>query len=473
MSSVKRNFIYNALLTTANYIFPLLTYPYITRVLGVESIGLCGFIDSIINYFIIFSALGINILGIREIASSRNDNENFNKTFTALIFLNTITTIIMFVVLIIVTFLVPKLYENWEMMLIGALKLLANLFLIEWLYRGLEDFKYITLRTLSVRVLYVIMIFIYIKNENDTIKYYFLTTIVIVFNAFININHARKYIKLIFSIVAVKNYIKPYASLGVYSVLTSMYTSFNVAYLGFISDNTQVGYYTTATKLFTILISLFTAFTGVMMPRMCNLIASKNIDDFIILINKSMSFLLAFIIPIALFSIIFSDEIVHIIAGKGYEGAVFPMQIIMPLLLIYGFSQIFVEQILMPLKKDKAILLNSIIGAFVGVLLNIIFTRHLQSVGSAIVLAISETIIVFMAGYEVKRYIGYTLPWKFMLKKTFTYLPLVIILYSIKRLELENSCVTLIISFIILSTYVYIINIKLFNSIVINILKWD
>ena len=135
MVSIKKNILYSGILTSANYIFPLITYPYISRVLGVANIGICNFVDSIVNYFILFSTLGIGVVGIREIAKNKNNQEHLQKTFSKLFTINTISTFISLVILLIAMHIIPKLQENYELMWIGVLKLLFNFLLIDWFYK--------------------------------------------------------------------------------------------------------------------------------------------------------------------------------------------------------------------------------------------------------------------------------------------------------------------------------------------------
>lgn len=457
MKSINNNFFYNSVLTTANYIFPFITYPYISRVLGVENIGLCNFVDSIINYFIIFSMMGMSVLGIREIARVSDNRDELNSTFSSLLFLNSIMTVVMLVALIVSTLVVSDLHENWNLMCVGAVKLIFNLFLIEWLYRGLEEFKYITIRTVIVRSLYVISIFFFVKTKNDYLYYYLLSTLTIVLNAVINVKYSKKFVKFSFKVIDIKKYIRPFMSLGIYRILTSMYTSFNVTYLGFMAGNVEVGYYTTATKLYQILLSLFTAFTGVMMPRMSYLVEKNDVEEFKRLANKSLTFLLLFTIPIIMYSIVDASGIVRIVAGSEYGGAIFPMQLIMPLMLIVGLEQIYIEQMLMPLKKDKVVLVNSIVGAVIGVLLNILFVPRLHSIGSAIVLIASESTILVMAIFEIKKYLGVGVPWDKLLKFTLIYSPLLLIFYGIHSL-FDNCVYTLIADGIALVIYFIVIN---------------
>jgi O-antigen/teichoic acid export membrane protein len=187
MPSLKKNIFYSGILTTANYIFPLLTYPYVSRVLGVANIGVCNFVDSIINYFLIFSALGIGTVGIREIAKHKSNQNELQETFSKLFTINTISTTIALVVLLISMHTIPRLGENYELMWVGVLKLVFNYLLIEWFFKGLEDFKYVTNRTLIVRCVYVASVFIFVRDASDVVVYYFLLSSTIVVNAIINV----------------------------------------------------------------------------------------------------------------------------------------------------------------------------------------------------------------------------------------------------------------------------------------------
>lgn len=429
MANLKKNIIYSSILTTANYIFPLITYPYVSRVLGVDKIGICNFVDGIINYFILFSMLGISIIGIREIAKNKNIKADLNKTFNSLFFLNTISTTIMLILLIIAINIIPKLYEHRELMYIGAFKLIFNYLLIEWLYKGLEDFKFITNRTIIVKCIYVIAVFLFIHNVGDYKLYYLISSLMIVINAIINVLYSRNFVNYSLHNICVKPFIKSFLILGFYMLLTSMYTSFNVAYLGFAAGETEVGYYTTAIKLYSIILSIFTAFTGVMLPRMSALIAEQKIDEFKNLLDKSVNLLFGFSIPIIIFTIIFSRSIILLLSGNGYEGAIMPMQIVMPLILIIGYEQILVIQILMPLKKDRTILINSIIGASMSLIFNLLIVSQYKSIGSACVWVISELSVLIMSQYFVKKFINIKFPILFLLKNIIYNLPLAVLLY--------------------------------------------
>lgn len=194
MQSLKKNFIYNAILTMSGYIFPLMVYPYVSRVLGVANIGACNFVDSIVEYFTILSMMGMNTIGIREIAKCKNDQQKLDNVFSQLFSLNTLTTITAIIILIIATNIVPKFAPYKDLLYIGVGKLFFNYMLINWFFQGLENFKYIAARTIFVKILFVISVFLFVKTETDVKLYYFLVALTWAGNGIINFIYAKKYV---------------------------------------------------------------------------------------------------------------------------------------------------------------------------------------------------------------------------------------------------------------------------------------
>ncbi len=428
---IKQNFFYNSLLTSAGYLFPIITLPYISRVLGVQNIGLCNFIDSIINYFIIFSMMGMALMGVREIARCGSDRKKLDATFSSLLTLNLVTTVLSIVFLVVITCTIPKLWQHWDLMMVGGFKLLFNVLLIEWLFKGLEDFKYITMRTLVLKIFYTLSIFLFVKSKGDYVIYYGLTTLVVVLNAFVNVFYARRFVTFSLKSISFRPFLRTYFIMGAYYIITSMYTSLNVTYLGFVAGDTEVGYYTTATKLFTVSLSVFSAFTAVMLPRMSALIAENNMERYMDLLRRSIQLLLIVALPIIIIVAFNAKFVIRVAAGHGYEGAIVPMIIILPLFIIVGLEQIFIIQGLMPMKKDTAVFINSCIGAVVGIGLNLLLVPHYHSTGSAVVWAVSETAVLLSAVYYLRKFVSLKIDWDELSKIFMTNMPLVLLIAGI------------------------------------------
>jgi len=390
---IKRNFLYNLFLTISNYIVGLIVFPYISRVLGVANIGVVGFVDNSINYFILFATLGISTIGAREIARVKANKVNLNSVFNSLITLSSIFLAGVLIVYFVLIYAVPNFSQYKNLFLIGVAKLIFTIYSIEWFYRGIENFKFISIRNGVVKLIYLILIFLFVREEQDVETYFLLTVLSIVVSSLINLWYSRRFISFTFKNITILPFVKQVLYIGSYSLLTSMYTTFNIMYLGFVCSSIEVGYYWTALKVYTIIMGFYTAFTGVMMPRMSGLVVRLEFDKFNELIKKSFDLLLSFVLPLIIVSTILAPQLIFILAGAGYEGAITPMQIIMPLLLVVGVAQIIAIQVLMPLKHDSQILRASIIGAVIGVSGNLIFVSKYGSIGTACVLLISETIV--------------------------------------------------------------------------------
>lgn len=455
MESLKKNFIYNAILTMSGYIFPLMVYPYVSRVLGVANIGACNFVDSIVEYFTILSMMGMNTIGIREIAKCKNDQQKLDNVFSQLFSLNTLTTITAIIILIIATNIVPKFAPYKDLLYIGVGKLFFNYMLINWFFQGLENFKYIAARTIFVKILFVISVFLTVKTETDVKLYYFLVALTWAGNGIINFIYAKKYVSFNFTLKINKAIIGSFFILGVYWFMNSMYTTLNVAFLGFATNDIEVGYYTTANKLLTVIMTMFTALTSVMVPRVSVALKSNDNSEAKALIRKAINALMLFAIPLIFFVFPFSQELIYLMSGKGYEGATTPLQIMTPLFFLVGYDQIIVLQTLLPMGKDKDILRNSILAASVGIISNIFLTLNFGKNGSAIVLILAELSVLLSSQFCVTKYLGLKIPFKLIIKHIIGFSPIIIICYVIKYF-INSYVISLIVSASIICCYIFL-----------------
>lgn len=456
MSAITKNFAWSTILTMAGYVFPLITYPYVTRVLGVEFLGRNNFVDSVVNYFSFVSMMGIGVLGVREIAKYKNDKNLLSKTFSSLVSLNLLTSIIAIIVLLVSVSLSARLRENTDLFYIGAARILFNTLLIEWFFKGIEDFRYITVRSLIIRVLYVTSIFVFIRSSEDYKLYFFLTSCITFLNALCNLSHSKRLVKFSFKAISIKPYWKPFIILGVYQLLVTTYTTLNAVFLGFVSDDTQVGYYTVVTKLYYIILSVFTAFTGVMLPRMSSLKSTGSMDEYNRLIGKSINVLFIIAFPIIIVSEICAPQIIGLLAGNDYYQSINIMRIIMPLVFVVGYEQILVIQILTSIGKDKDILKTSIVGTLTALGLNILLVPQFNAIGSAIVWLLSEISVLITAQIFVKKYMGISFPFGDLLINILIAVPIVAMGVTIMRM-VSNNIITLFVYIFIVAIYYFIV----------------
>ena len=410
--SIKGNFIYSTILTFSTYLVPLMVFPYISRILGVDSIGAIDTIDNIIDYCILFSMMGMSTLGIREIAKYKNDKNRLQETFNNLFWLNVISTIVVFFFLIVTTICIPTLQQRIVLLTIGSFKLFANLFWIEWFYRGLEDFKYITIRSVIVRLLFIVSVFVFIKEKSDFTLYYILFVSIVIINAICNWTYKRNKVSLRFKHIALKTYAKPFIILGIFAMLSAIYTKLSIPVLSFTCGDTEAGYYATATRMYQVVIALISSLISVLIPRMSVLIREGNYREISHLFELAFKLLFFISLPIIWYVEFLAPDIIMIFAGSGFEQAAIPMRIVIFQVLIIGSEQIYIMQLLIPLNKDKKVAVAGLCGVITWAILSTILVPLLHGIGTSIVWVATESVVLLIAIYYIKKAMGYHYPWK-------------------------------------------------------------
>lgn len=469
---LKKNVLYSGFLTSSLYIFQFITYPYVSRVLGVSGIGICNFAQTVVHYFILLSTLGITTIGVREIAKNKGDKGSLNKTFSGIFQTNAIITLSVLVIYIILIETLPQLATYRRLLYIGVLQIIFNTLSIDWLFKGLENFKYITIRTFWVKILYVISVFVFVRDEADYDLYFAIIAGSVVLNGIINWGYGRRWVKYSWQPLRkmCKLYVLPLFLLGSQIILQILYTDFIVIYLGFISDNTQVGLYTTATKILSIVLALYSSFTLVMMPRISSLCAEGDFEQIKSLTNKSFALLYSFAIPCVFFLIIFARETVGIISGPGYEGAIQLLKIAAPIILISGIEQILILQLILPMRMDKAFFYNSVVGATVGITLILMLIPSLLSEGAIIAWGMSELAVLLYAYYFTRKKLGNIVDLRMAGIYFLSYLPL-LALFIISTHLFANRYLAFVISVIATGVYSHInLTYVLHNEIYIGVL---
>lgn len=443
--SLRQNFTYKAILTIINPLIGFFTFPYISRVLGVANLGLVDFVDNTINYFLLFAMLGISNIGVRSIAAVNGSRDKLNTTFSNLLGVNLFFTILLLIVYILSISIVTRFNQYSELFYIGTAKILFSTLLIEWFFTGIENFKYITIRTLLIKIIYVGSVFLLIKEPSDYLLYFVLTVSVIVVNAIVNIFYSSNFVSVKFKELFNFKYLKENVEIGIYTIMTSMYLTFNVMYLGLMTNNTQVGYYTSAYRLYTLVLGVFSAFSSVMLPRMSNLLANGNNSEFNKYLIKSFEFVALFSVPLAICSSILAPELIYMLCGEGYEGAILPMKIIMPALILVGIAQVLVIQVLLPMKKDKVLLVASIVGAVISVVVNILLVSKQGSLGSAIVMLSAEFVVtvIYLMYVHITALVKF--PWRYFIRALVYTIPCVCVCL-LSRSLISNTYLVLTVS---------------------------
>ncbi|KQR93541.1 hypothetical protein ASG01_10230 [Chryseobacterium sp. Leaf180] len=396
MSSVSKNFVYNTALSLSQLIIPVFTFPYITRILGPDGIGRVNFADSFVGYFILFAGLGIPIYGVREIA--RADKSQVAEVFSEIFSIQLLFTILLSALYLLITFLFFSGETLQQYLVVGGVMLISTTFIVEWYFQGTAQFRFIAVRTILNRLFFFALLFILIHNKSHAIYYFLMIVLSTAVNAVVNFYIVRKevQIKVQFSSSVVKKHFLPIFYIFFSRAAITLFLFLDTIFLGFLSDDEQVGYFSTALKITKIPIMIVSSLGVVLMPNLSGAFADKNLNHFRELIKKSISFVLATSIPIVFLFYSCSDYIITVFAGSKYTQASILIKILSPVIILIGLSTIFSQQILIPMKKDKQIMI-SVIGAIIAcVFFDIYLISKFKAIGAAITNLIVESIVMLV-----------------------------------------------------------------------------
>lgn len=445
--SVKVNYILNLINTGTQMLFPLITFPYVCRVIEADGIGQVNFFQSIISYISLFTCLGIPMYAIREIARDRNDVVKMNQTAVEILLLHSMLTLIGYAIVSILCLVVPQIQVNIPLFLILSLTIFFTAIGCEWFYQGIEDFKYITIRGLIIKSISVILLFIFVKSKTDLLYYGCYTVFGVLGGNILNFFRLRKYIhreNIIFSELHIKRHIKPVLKVFSFSVVTSIYLQLNTVLLGFFKNALAVGYFAAATKVMQMLLQMSACLGSVMMPRASHLIAENKESEFNALIQKSYDFTLAIALPMTIGLIVCAPNLIMSLCGVKFENSILPSQIIAPIILMVAISNVFGIQVLFPKGKISIVTLCCGIGAVVDLVLNLCLIPFFSYVGTSIAYLGAEVATTISMYFIGRKYLPITYFKKNHLNYLLGCILMAIVLYAIADLQFSTISILIL-----------------------------
>lgn len=402
MSSIKKNFLYNTAYQILTLIIPMVTTPYISRVLGAQSVGSYSYSHSIANYFVIFILLGLANYGNRTIAKSRSSKEKLSQAFWSMYTMQFFLGIIFTALYVLYCFFIS---ENKLMALIMLPYIVSGVLDVTWLYYGLEEFKKITIRNFIIKLGTTISIFVFIRNASDVYIYAVIMTVSLFLSQVILWPYVFKKVKFYKpSFKEVSVHIKPNLVLFLTVIAVSIFKVMDKIMLGMITDKVQVGYYELSEKIISIPIALITSLGTVMLPRMSNMLSENDKTSNKIIYN---SVIFAMFISSSLcFGIMgVSKSFVPLFYGEGYDICVLLYLILLPSCLFLAFANVIRTQYLLPHQMDKAYVISGFLGAGVNLAVNFILIPFLGAVGAAVGTLVAETVVCLYQCYQVRKFL--------------------------------------------------------------------
>lgn len=399
---MKKNFIYNIIYQILILILPLITVPYVSRVLGADGIGTYSYTYSIAYYFMILAMIGLNNYGNRAVAKVRDDKEKLSKEFCSIYSLQLITSITMVISYIIYIIFFAKQYKIIS--LIQIMYIISAIFDINWFFFGIEKFKLTITRNTIIKVMSLILIFVFVKTSNDIWKYTIILSGSTLFSNIILFPFLKNYIKCVkITKDDILKHFKPCLILFLPVIAVSVYNIMDKIMLGILSTVKEVGYYENAEKIKQVPLAIITALGTVMLPRTSNMISNNQEDKVKKLITKTMPFVMFLCFPIFFGLVAVAPKFTIIFLGKEFEKSGYLLQLLSITIVFLSWGNVIRTQYLIPKERDREYVISAFLGAIINFIMNCIFIPKYQSIGACIGTICAEFVVMFYQSWVVRK----------------------------------------------------------------------
>lgn len=389
--SVKANFAFNTVRTVLSFLFPLILFPYVSRVLGPNGLGRVEFANSIVSYFVLFTALGIPTYGMREIARVRDNVFERSRTLWELTLVLTCTVAAGYVCYFLLAAFVPAFRAEWLLYCVVCPTIFLSDFSYEWFYVGIEDQKYITVRYVLIKIVQLALVFLCVRDASHYIRY---AAVVVGLNGvstLFNIARLEKYVRAVpFRELRPARHFKPVLVIFASVVATNVYTHLDVTMIGFFCGEREVGFYTTANKIVRIVITIVTALSAVIVPRIENCLKKGDVEGHRYYLNLSLHYILLLAVPCCIGIYALASDVILLFAGREFAEAVGTVRLLAPIVLLVGMANFVGLQILYPHRKEICYTTSVSVAAIANAVCNLILIPRFAQNGAAVGTLIAE-----------------------------------------------------------------------------------
>ena len=401
--SLKLNMVLNAVKGLMAIIFPLITFPYVSRILGVDNLGRYNFSNSIISYFILIAGLGISTYAVREGARLRDKQKAFQDFANEMFTINVISTIVAYFGLGVLLVISAKVQEYKVLLLILSLLIIFKTIGIDWIYSIFEDYAYITVRSIVFQFISLILLFTMVKTEDDVNIYALITVISSGGSGILNYLHAKKYCRVkLTTKVNWKRHMRPILVLFATSVTVTIYTSSDVTILGLLCGDTSVGLYSVSTKVYSLVKTLLSSVLIVSIPRLSALLGSDDRGAFNEMAADIYKTLISLVLPALCGIILLRKEIILILADESYLASVNSLALLSVALFFCLGAWFWGQCILVPFQKENTVFIVTVIGAIVNIVLNFVLIPFWKQDAAAFTTVLAEGIAFVWCSFKVK-----------------------------------------------------------------------
>lgn len=402
-SSIKINAFLNSLRSLFSLLFPLITFPYVSRVLSVEGIGKYNFSSSIVSYFLLIAGLGINTYAVREGVKYRDNEAEMSGFINQIFTINVVSSLIAYLLLFICLAFSEKLHSYIACILIYSLQIGFSVIGMEWVFTIYEDFAYITVRSIIFQLISLVLLFTFVRHSNDYLNYAAITVFSSVGSNILNFAKARQkyHIRIVLHFDIWKHLV-PILILFASNIAILIYINSDVTILGLMKNNYVVGIYSVSSRIYTIIKTVLSSTLMVTIPRLAMLYGKNRLVEYKSLLRKLANSLVIIIFPAMIGLILLSKQVVLIIAGDHFLRSITSLRILAFAYIFAIFAWILSDCVLIPAKREQKVLISTIVSAIINVVFNLIFIPLLAENAAAISTVLSE-LTIFLVNYFFSR----------------------------------------------------------------------
>lgn len=446
----------NSIQGVMSVIFPLITFPYVSRILGVENLGKYNFSVSLISYFVLLAGLGASDYARREGAKVRDERQGFNQFANEVFSINILSTILSYVFLFIYLSYSTKVQDYSGIVLVLSLNVLLGTIGVNWIFAVYEDYLYTTLRYIIFHLFSIAMLFLFVKGENDLIKYVWISVIASGGANLLNFIYSRKYcnLRIVFH-AGMTRHLKPIMIFFASVVSVTIYVHSDTTILGYMTDDYHVGLYSVSVRVYAIVKSILASAIVVSIARLSNMVGQKNFSGYNNTASGVYQTILTLVLPVMIGLLIYSKEIILLISGEEYIGAELSLQLLGFAMITYLFAYFWAQCVMVPNGREWAVFVITVVSAVLNVGLNLLLIPFFQQNAAAFTTFISEgctAVCCMVIGYKYVKLNGV----KSTFFKTLAGCFLIVIIAVPMKLFIANSMVR-ILSAVVVSGLAYLI----------------
>lgn len=454
--SLFKNALYKITLNFFNLILPIIIGPYVFRTLGPESIGNVKFAETIFNYFFIFATFGIYQYGLREISRIKQDKTKAAKLFTSLFTFSLLTNAAALLSFLAVAYLGYGNEVILPILLVFSINFILNIFYVEWINEAFEDYNFITIKTIVVKLIYIVLLFTFVQNSGDYVTFALLLVISTGLNNIISFIYVKRRVKFDFSEISIRPHLKPLFLVVIFSNGNILYSQLDRFMLGEFVNESEVSFYVMSQQIMTIINALMLSIIQVTIPRLSFLIGNDNDEQYLDLLNKIAKVYFALLFPASIGLFLIADIGVVVYGGNEFAHAGPVLAVFSLYMITLGIESILSNQVMYIKKKETVLVTFIFISGFINLLLNslLIYINQFTAETAIITTAIANVVLITLEYIYIKRWLK--LPLKLYSLHNMKYL-----LYSLVFIPISY-----VIKLFIEGIYLEFILLLLINSIV-------